>query len=169
MRSRTKGLTGITSYPAIFTLAFVMALAAPVAILAAAAWAAAPASRESIRQSFARFGYALSPLDVAAHVAHNLFHLLAEGRSVLCSVGRVFGGSGEGSADVVGTGTIQVLQYTLLAAGAALSVYTGRRIAVARHGETDRARDVATPVVSIVLLFAAVNAVLFALPMAHRM
>lgn len=161
--------TGITSYPVIFTLAFVVAVAAPVALLAGAAWAAAPASRESVRQNFARFGYALIPLDVAAHVAHNLFHLLAEGRSVLYTVGRVFGGSGEGSAAVVGTGTIQVLQYMLLAAGAALSVYTARRIATARHGETSRARDVATPVVSVVLLFAVVNAVLFALPMAHRM
>lgn len=161
--------TGITSYPVIFTLAFVVAVAAPVGLLATASWAAAPASRESVRQNFARFGYALIPLDVAAHVAHNLFHLLAEGRSVLFTVGRVFGGTGEGSAAVVGTGTIQVLQYALLAAGAALSVYTARRIAVGRHGETRRARDVATPVVSIVLLFAVVNAVLFALPMAHRM
>ncbi len=161
--------TGISSYSVVFTLAFVVAVAAPVAVLAAASWAAAPASRESVRQNFARFGYALIPLDVAAHVAHNLFHLLAEGKSVLYTVGRVFGGSGEGSPAVVGTGTIQLLQYALLAAGAALSVYTARRIAVARHGETRRARDVATPVVSIVLLFAVVNAVLFALPMAHRM
>lgn len=161
--------TGITSYPVIFTLAFVVAVGAPVGLLAAASWASAPASRESIRQNFARFGYALIPLDVAAHVAHNLFHLLAEGKSVLYTVGRVFGGSGEGSPAVVGTGTIQLLQYVLLAAGTALSVYTARRIAIGRHGSTRRARDVATPVVSIVLLLAVVNAVLFALPMAHRM
>ena len=84
-------------------------------------------------------------------------------------VGFAFGGSGQGSPVVVGTGTIQLLQYVLLAAGAALSVYTARRIAIGRHGATRRARDVATPVISIVLLFAVVNAVLFALPMAHRM
>lgn len=43
------------------------------------------------------------------------------------------------------------------------------RIATNRHGDTRRARTVATPFVVTVLLFGLVNAVLFALPMAHRM
>jgi polyferredoxin len=161
--------TGITSYPVIFTIAFVVAVTLPVGVLMAASWAAAPASRESVKKNFARFGYALIPLDVAAHLAHNLFHLLAEGKSVLYTVGSLFGGTAEGSAAIVGNGTIQVLQYTLLALGAALSVYTARRIAVARHGETDRARTVMMPMIATVLLFAVINAVLFMLPMAHRM
>src|SRR5512139_2316764 len=62
--------TGITSYPVIFTLAFVVAVTLPVGVLLLASKLAAPASRESVRQNFARFGYALIPLDVAAHVAH---------------------------------------------------------------------------------------------------
>jgi hypothetical protein len=57
----------------------------------------------------------------------------------------------------------------VLLLGAALSVYTARRIATARHGSTATARRVASPVVATVLLFTVVNAVLFALPMAHRM
>ncbi|HEU4515231.1 MAG TPA: 4Fe-4S binding protein [Nocardioidaceae bacterium] len=161
--------TGITSYPVIFTIAFVVAVALPVGVLMLASRLAAPASRESVRQNFARFGYALIPLDVAAHVAHNLFHLLAEGKAVVFTVGGLFGTTSEGSAAIAGTGTIQVLQYSLLAAGVALSVFTARKIAVNRHGETARARKVAVPMVMTVLLFGAVNAVLFALPMAHRM
>lgn len=161
--------TGVTSYPVIFTFAFAVAVALPVGVLWATARIVAPASRESVKQNFARFGYALIPLDVAAHLAHNLFHLLAEGKSVLYTVGGIFGGSAQGSAAIVGTGTIQVLQYALLALGAGLSVYTARRISLARHGDGPRARAVAAPMVGTVLLFAAVNAVLFALPMAHRM
>ncbi len=162
--------TGITSYAVVFTLAFAVAVAAPVGVLALASWLVSPASRETVRQNFARFGYALIPLDVAAHLAHNLFHLLAEGKAVVVTVGSVFGmSSGTGSTAIVGTGTIQVLQYGLLALGAAASVYTARRIATARHGEGPRARTVAAPYVVTVLLFAAVNAVLFALPMVHRM
>ncbi|HEX6247196.1 MAG TPA: hypothetical protein VFZ64_04945, partial [Nocardioidaceae bacterium] len=103
------------------------------------------------------------------HLAHNLFHLLAEGKSVYYTVANLFGGSAQGSAAIVGTGTIQVLQYTLLGLGAWLSVYTARRIAVSRHGSSSRARRVARPFVATVLLFTVVNAVLFALPMAHRM
>jgi hypothetical protein len=80
-----------------------------------------------------------------------------------------FGGSARGSAAIVSTDTIQVMQYVLLALGAALSVYVARRIAVARHGSTARAKRVAIPFSTTVMVFAAVNAVLFMLPMAHRM
>ena len=73
-----------------------------------------------------------------------------------------------GSTAIVGNGTIQVLQYALLGLGAWASVHVARRIAVRRHGESARARTVARPYVVMVLLFAAVNAVLFALPMVHR-
>ena len=161
--------TGVTSYPVIFTVAFVIAVSLPVGLLAVASWIAAPESRETVRQNFARFGYALIPLDVAAHIGHNLFHLLAEGKAVLFTVGGLFGSSSGGSTAIVGSGTIAVLQYALLGAGAALSVFTARRIAAARHDSGQVARSVATPYVVLVLGFAVVNAVLFALPMAHRM
>jgi polyferredoxin len=161
--------TGITSYPVIFTVAFVVAVSLPVGLLAVASWVAAPESRETVRQNFARFGYALIPLDVAAHVAHNLFHLLAEGKAVLFTVGALFGETGSGSTAVAGSTTISVLQYALLASGVALSVITARRIALNRHGDTAVARRTAAPVVAVVLLFGVVNAVLFALPMVHRM
>lgn len=161
--------TGITSHAVVFTVAFVVAVSLPVGLLALASWVAAPESRESVRQNFARFGYALIPLDVAAHVAHNLFHLLAEGKAVLFTVGGLFGEGGSGSAAVVGNGTIAVLQYSLLATGVALSVFTARRISAHRHGDGPVARRVAAPTVVVVLLFGLVNAVLFALPMAHRM
>jgi polyferredoxin len=166
---RIESATGITSYPVIFTLAFAVAVSLPVGLLLLASRVAAPASRDSMRQNFARFGYALIPLDVAAHVAHNLFHLLSEGKAVFFTVGGLFGEAGSGSAAVVGPTTISVLQYSLLAAGLALSVFTARRIAVNRHGDTDRARTVAAPVVVVVALFGILNAALFMLPMAHRM
>jgi hypothetical protein len=166
---RIAAATGITSYPVIFTIAFALAVSLPVGVLVLASRLAAPASRESVRQNFARFGYALIPLDVAAHVAHNLFHLLAEGKAVLFTVGGLFGSTAEGSAAIAGPGTVQVLQYSLLAAGVALSVLTARKIAVNRHGDTARSRRVAAPMVATVVLFGLVNAVLFALPMAHRL
>jgi polyferredoxin len=166
---RIKATTGITGYPVIFTLAFVVAVSLPVGLLALACWVAAPESRETVRANFARFGYALIPLDVAAHVAHNLFHLLSEGKAVLFTVGGVFGSSSDGSPAIAGPTTITVLQYALLASGVALSVLTARRISIGRYGAAALARGVALPFVVVVLLFGVLNAVLFALPMAHRM
>jgi len=167
--ARIEATTGITSYPVIFTVAFVVAVSLPVALLAAASWIAAPESRESVRQNFARFGYALIPLDVAAHVAHNLFHLLSEGKSVVYTLGGVLGSPGAGSPAIVGDTTITVLQYALLAAGTGLSIFTARRISTNRHGDTAVAHSVAMPFVVVVVAFSLLNAVLFALPMAHRM
>ena len=120
-------------------------------------------------QNFARFGYALIPLDVAAHVAHNLFHLLAEGGSVFTTVSALFGGHAEGSPALAGNGTIQVLQYLLLALGLAGSLYTARRIAHRRYLSPTRRRSTLVPFTVLIVVLGALNAVMFLYPMTHRM
>ena len=162
--------TGITSYAVIFTVAFVVAVTVPVALLALASRVAAGANLESTRTNVARFGYALIPLDVAGHVAHNLFHLLAEGKSVVFTVAALFGRQSTGAdAALVSTGTIQVLQLVLLALGLAGSVYTARRIAHRRYRTAARRRATLTPYLVVVVVLGAINVGMFLLPMAHRM
>jgi polyferredoxin len=167
---RVASTTGITNPALVFTMAFAVAVAAPVGLLTAASRLAAARNLEDTSTNFARFGYALIPLDVAAHLAHNLFHLLAEGGSVVTTLVELFGGSrAEGSVALVGTGTIQVLQYVLLAIGVALSLYTARRLAHRRYRTAVRRRATLAPYVGVIALLAAVNVYFFALPMAHRM
>jgi polyferredoxin len=162
--------TGVTNAALVFTMAFIVAVAAPVGLLALASRMAAARNLEDTWTNFARFGYALIPLDVAAHLAHNLFHLLAEGGSVLTTVAELFGAHPtEGSAALVGTGTIQVLQYALLTIGVALSLYTARRLAHRRYRTAARRHSTLLPYVGVIALLAAVNVYLFALPMTHRM
>jgi ferredoxin len=161
--------TGITSYPVIFTAVFAFGVSIPVALLALAAKIASAGNLESTLKNFARFGYALIPLDVAAHVAHNLFHLLAEGGSVYYTVGALFGGHAEGSPALVGNGTIQILQYLLLALGLAGSLYTARQIAHRRYRTPARRRSTLIPFAVLIIVLGALNAVMFLSPMAHRM
>lgn len=161
--------TGITSYPVIFTAVFAVGVSIPVALLALAAKAASLGNLESAFKNFARFGYALIPLDVAAHVAHNLFHLLSEGKSVYYLVGALFGGQVTGSAALVGNGTIQALQFAILALGLAGSLYTARRIAHRRYLTPARRRSTLVPVTGLIGVLAALNVVMFLYPMAHRM
>jgi ferredoxin len=162
--------TGITNPSVIFTLAFAIAVTAPVGLLVLASRVAARGNLESTKLNFARFGYALIPLDVAGHIAHNLFHLLAEGKSVWFTVSALFGAKhAETSAALVDTGTIQVLQYAVLALGLVGSVYAARRIAHGRYRTPARRRVTLLPMTGIVLLLGAVNVWMFALPMAHRM
>ncbi len=162
-------VTGISSYPIIFTAVFAVGVSLPVGLLALAAKVAARGNIESALKNFARFGYALIPLDVAAHVAHNLFHLLAEGKSVFYTVGALFGQHAEGSSALVSNGTIQIMQFVLLALGLVGSVYTARRIAHRRYLTLNRRRATLIPMVVLIGILGALNVVMFLFPMAHRM
>ena len=161
--------TGITSYSIIFTVVFAVGVSLPVLLLALAAKIAGNANGESIRQNFARFGYALIPLDIAGHVAHNLFHLLAEGNSIFYTVAAVFGVDKSGSPALVSDQTIQVLQFIMLALGLVGSLYTMRRIAYRKYSNPTIRRATQLPYTILITLLVALNVALFLLPMAMRM
>jgi hypothetical protein len=162
--------TGLTSYPVIFTLAFTVAVAAPLAAVWFASLVASRHDATPAITNFARFGYALIPLDVAGHIAHNLFHLLAEGKSVLYTTLALFGRDSAGaSAAVVGTPTIQALQYLVLTVGIGASAYTAYRIAWSNYADAAVRTRTLTPFLTVIALLAVANIVLFMLPMAMRM
>ncbi|MBI1759619.1 MAG: 4Fe-4S binding protein [Actinobacteria bacterium] len=163
--------TGLSSIPIVFTLAFTVAIAAPTLLLAAASWVAARRGAETTWRTFARFGYALIPLDIAGHLAHNLFHLLAEGKAVLITASALVGaGHAGGSTALVSGSTIRLIQYGVLAAGIAGSGYTVWRISRARYGAwSGTLRAVLIPNLVLLTVLSAVNVVLFAMPMTMRM
>jgi ferredoxin len=164
-----ESVTGTTSYYATFTLTFFIAMVIPIALLALAALVAKQFNSDSLTQNFAKFGYAIIPLDVAGHVAHNLFHLLAEGKAIFFTAITMVGQEvQEASLALLSGSTIQVLQYILLALGIAGSLYTAYRIARSnyRQGQTWTAF---APYAILVLVLGVVNIWLFILPMAMRM
>jgi len=102
-------------------------------------------------------------------VAHNLFHLLAEGNSVFYTVTALFGAHNTGSTALASNGTIQVLQFALLALGLAGSLYTARRIAYRRYLTPDRRRSTMVPLSVLIVILAILNVAMFTVPMTHRM
>lgn len=162
-------VTGVTNYSIIFTIVFAIGVSIPVGLLAIAGKVAGKANLESTRQNFARFGYALIPLDVAGHVAHNLFHLLAEGKSVFYSVGALFGQDATGSTALIGNGTIRLLQFAVLTLGLWGSFYTVRRITYRRYSDTTTRSTTLVPYSILIGVLGALNVTLFLFPMAHRM
>lgn len=161
--------TGITNTAIIFTVVFALGVTLPVALLTLSAKIAATKNDENWVKNFARFGYALIPLDIAGHVAHNLFHLLAEGKSIYYSVASIFGSSASGPAALVGNGTIRILQFIILALGLWGSLYTVRRITIRRYSALNIRRATSRPYVVLIGALTALNVGLFLLPMAHRM
>ena len=111
----------------------------------------------------------LSPLDVAGHVAHNLFHLLAEGKAViftaLAFVGQVVP---EASPAIVGNATIQM-------SSVRVNCLRGWRLALCRlpyrPQQLRRRQNLgdANPFIRfLIVVLGGVNIWLFILPMAMR-
>jgi len=167
-RNYVEGLTGLNSYLLSFTITFVIAMAIPVLALYVSSRAAGLSNGEPVLKNVALFGYALIPLDLAGHLGHNLFHLLAEIIAVLYTGAALFGISAQGSTAVVGNETIKLLQFMLIGLGTVLSAYTAYRIAKYNFSGEKVPASVA-PFICLIIILALVNIYLFNQPMEHRM
>ena len=167
MLDTIEGVTGTASYYVTYTIAFAAAISLPLAALALASLFTGRLGGESTVRTFTRFGYALIPLDLAAHLAHNSFHLLAEGKSIVWTGLGLFGAEQPGgSAALLSTSTIRVLQFGLVAVGVAGSLYAARRIALNREGP---ALLSLAPMSVMLVAFGVLNVLLITLPMSMRM
>lgn len=160
---------GTHEYAITFTVTFLIAMAIPVGLLYISSWIAGKNNGESTHMNFARFGYALIPLDLSAHMAHNLFHLLAEGKSILFTGMAVLGMNvPEQSTAFFSVDTIQVLQYILLVVGTLGSIYTAYRIAKSQYS-VEKIKGSALPFICLIIILLLANIYFFMLPMMHRM
>ena len=163
-----ENVTGTQNYAITFTITFIIAMAIPVALLSITGLVAKIFNKASLKENFTKYGYALIPLDMAAHIAHNLFHLLAEGRSVFYTFIELFGVEIQHtSSAILDDPTIQAFQFILIAIGTLGSIYTVYKISKNNY----EAKAFSTTIVysALLILLAVVNIMLFSLPMAMRM
>ncbi len=149
-----------------FTAAFVVAMVLPIAVIAAAAHLSARHTGETWKKNFARFGYAVIALDLAGHIAHNLFHLLSEGKSVLYTTINAFGGYAGGNLAVLPMNVVQGLQFLVVGLGIVGSLFTACQIA--RRAAPGTWKRAVLPHAVVIVLFGLLNIYLFTLPMVHR-
>ncbi len=162
-------VTGTASYAVNFTVTFLIAMAIPLGLFGLAAGVARRVNRDSFANNFAKFGYAIIPLDIAGHMGHNLFHLLAEGKAVVFTTLPLVGqAASTESPALLPTATIQVLQYVLLAVGAVGSLYAVYAIGKRQYGR-GRGWGTLAAYGSLIGVFLMINVWLFALPMSMRM
>lgn len=76
----------IKNYHVAFTMTFVSLLVVGFSLYGLASYVASRYSKEPFRQNFASFGYALIPLGLAGHLAHNMFHLIKEGKEAVQTI-----------------------------------------------------------------------------------
>ncbi len=167
-----ENLTGVNNWTFLFTTVFIVAVGFPVLTLIYAAQFTANRFGDDWRKWFATFGYAMIPLDIAGHVAHNLFHLLGEGKAVWFTAMPFFGLSADPSASsaLVSTPIIQVLQYAIIALGTIASLYAVYRIAKFNAVKINRSwKTLAIPFLLTITMFMVINVGMFSLPMMSRM
>lgn len=165
-----ENFVGTKNYFVTFTITFIIAMGLPVLALLLSSFVAKLSNARSTVENFARFGYALIPLDLAGHIAHNLFHLLAEGKSVIFTFMGLFGVPiSQQSAAFVSDSTIQLLQFALIALGTFGSIYAAYKIAQSNFEAAKKTFSSFVPYAVLSLVLAAINIYLFTLPMAMRM
>jgi polyferredoxin len=166
---RLEQVTGTQNYAVTFTVTFLIAMLVPIALLGLASLIAKTLNGDTLVQNFAKFGYAIIALDVAAHMAHNLFHLLAEGKAIIFTALAFVGQAvPEQSPAILDNATIQILQFALVALGVVGSVYTAYRIA-RRNYVGGKAWATLIPYAALIVVLGGVNVWLFIMPMAMRM
>lgn len=170
MLASLESFVGTDNYFVTFTITFLIAMAIPVLALFGASWWAKVGNGRGVIDNFARFGYALIPLDLAGHIAHNLFHLLAEGKSFVFTFLALFGVETHGqSAALVSNSTIQILQFVLIGLGTFGSAYAAYRIAKSNFAGEGKTVSSFLPFAVLSVILGMVNVYLFILPMAMRM
>ena len=161
--------TGTQNYAVTFTVTFLIAMLVPITLLAFTGLLAKKLNGDTLVQNFAKFGYAIIALDVAAHMAHNLFHLLAEGKAIIFTALAFVGQAvPEQSPALVDNATIQILQFALITLGVVGSVYTAYRIARSNY-VSGKAWATLVPYAALIMVLGGVNVWLFLMPMAMRM
>lgn len=165
-----EGVTGTQSYYVTFSITFLISMLIPITLLGLASRVAQKFNGETLLQNFTRFGYIIIALDMAGHIAHNLFHLLAEGKSIiftgLALVGKSLGR--ELSPALLGPEAIQILQFGLIALGFVGSLYTTYRIARTNY-PAEKVWATFAPYAALIIILGILNVWLFVLPMAMRM
>jgi ferredoxin len=157
-------VTGTSNYNVNFTVAFIIAMALPILLLLGTAKLASLLGMEgTVKKNFTRFGYAIIPLDLAGHLAHNLFHIFTEGKAVWFNSMRLFGvETNPASLSLAPTPTVQLIQYIVILIG-----LVGTSYVVYRMGKK-MAFKATLPYYILMFALAVANIYLFSLPMMHR-
>ncbi|MCG2737780.1 MAG: hypothetical protein L6282_15460, partial [Candidatus Methanoperedenaceae archaeon] len=137
--------TGITNFTIAWTVIFAGAMLIPVLLMLISGFISSRSSGETLNSNFMRFGYALIPLGLGIHLAHNAKHFFGE-------------------VSILNMPTIQVIQYILSVLGILGAMYTAYRIS--KNNPNSKASVV--PYLLLILAFGVLALWMYSVPMAAR-
>jgi len=157
--------TGITNFPVAWTLIFAAAMLIPLLLMLAASFVSSRMSGEKTTiSSFNRYGYALIPLGLGIHLAHNAKHFLGEGFAIFYSSASLVGWNITGDLSILNMPTIQIIQYILSILGVLGAIYTAYKIST----NNPNSKLSVLPYIILILMFGILALWMYSIPMAAR-
>jgi len=156
--------TGITNFTIAWTVIFAGAMLIPVLLMLISGFISSRSSGETLNSNFMRFGYALIPLGLGIHLAHNAKHFFGEGLSAIYTSASLVGLNYSGEVSILNMPTIQVIQYILSVLGILGAMYTAYRIS--KNNPNSKASVV--PYLLLILAFGVLALWMYSVPMAAR-
>ncbi|MBI4483158.1 MAG: 4Fe-4S binding protein [Acidobacteria bacterium] len=128
------------------------------------------------RDIFALFGYMFIPVGLSMHLAHNLYHLFAEGSRIVPVVQRAFqkylpvslGNPRWDLGTILTADTIFGLQVFVCVAAYLIALWAGHRIALRSAGSNRPAFRALLPMAALALAFTLLNLYVLSQPMSMR-
>lgn len=164
---------------AAFTLAMALIVALPIALYALACKAAARWTRKSgvpLRRIFARYAFALLPVALFYHLAHNAMHLLMEGGAIVPLLSDPLGDGRDlfGTADVrighlLGEDTLWLIQLGLVLVGHLIGVVVAHRISRRLFDDRRHALRSLIPMTAVMVLMSVAGLSLMAMDMTMKL
>jgi len=156
--------TGITNFTVAWTVIFSGAMLIPLGLMLVSSYVSSRSSGETLLSNFNRFGYALIPLGLGIHLAHNAKHLLGEGLSVVYASASLVGLDYTGELSLLNMPTTQLIQYILSILGVLGAAYAAHRISLNKPNS----RAAVLPYIALILIFGAIALWMYSVPMAAR-
>ncbi|MFZ3383720.1 MAG: 4Fe-4S binding protein [Candidatus Methanoperedens sp.] len=119
---------------------------------------------ETTLSNFIRYGYALIPLGLGIHLAHNAKHFLGEGFSVIYTSASLVGWNITGDPSILNMPTIQIIQYILSVLGILGAIYTAYKISQ----NNPNSKTSVLPYIVLMLMFGLIALWMYSVPMAAR-
>mgnify|MGYP002629608665 CR=1 FL=1 len=162
-----------------FTVGMAAAMAIPIALYASSCWVAARLTRASGVSAgviFGRYAFALLPIALFYHLAHNAMHVLMEGGGVVPLLSDPFGDGRDwfGTAalhigHLVSESTLWTLQLALVLVGHVFGVVVAHRISRRLFADRRQALLSLVPMTAVMVLVSVAGLSLMAVDMSMRM
>lgn len=131
-------------------------------------------NKDNLKNVFVHYAYAFIPIGLTMHLAHNVFHLFAEGVNIIPILSdpfgygwNLFGTANMNIAPLLTLESMKIVQMSLIVLGYFTAVYVGYKISLSIYERKVAFRSF-LPMLFLMIFFTIANLWILDLPMLHR-